>query len=111
MGVGLLTAAGGREITKSLVLSLFSRLGLTEAAFEGAELVVLILGPWGMLIGALVALASGAYLLGQTRNKVQGWLIQTEWRRVPEHEEDVPIIWYDAQMEREKYSQLGEEKE
>jgi len=110
-GVGLLTAAGGKEITIALPRKIFAYLGLSEAALDESALVTFILGPWGILIGALVVLASGAYLLSQTRNKVQDWLIGTEWRRIPEGEEDIPVIWYNARMEQESYSKLGEEKE
>lgn len=110
-GVGLLTAAGGKEITLAIPRKILAYYGLSEAAVDESALVTFILGPWGILIGALVVLASGAYLLSQTRNKVQDWLIGTEWRRIPEGEEDIPAIWYNARMEQESYSKLGEEKE
>lgn len=105
LGVALMTAAGGKAITVQLLLWA----GFSEMALGGSALLTFILGPAGLLIGALLILGSGAWLISQTRNPVQDWLLSMKWRRIPEGENNIPAV-YSEKHELEAYQALSKEE-
>lgn len=102
LGVGMMTVGGGSEI----VVAILQFFGVSEAILAGSELVAFFLGPAGIFVGMLLVLGAGAWLLSQTRNDIQTWLLSTQWRRVPPGESDIPAIWPNAYMEKEGYIAL-----
>lgn len=102
LGVGMMTVGGGSRISIAFI-SLF---GLSETTLAGSELAVFFLGPAGIFVGMLLVLGAGAWLLSQTRNDIQTWLLSTQWRRVPPGESDIPAIWPNARMEKGGYMAL-----
>ncbi|MDV5142418.1 T6SS effector BTH_I2691 family protein [Chimaeribacter arupi] len=105
LGVALVTTAGGKAITLRFLLTV----GLSEGVLAGSELLAFMLGPAGLLIGALLILGGGTWLISQARNPVQNWLLRMQWRRIPEGENDIPPVYFLEKHEREEYLALSAE--
>lgn len=103
LGVGMMTVGGGSEIS----VAILARFGLSATILESSELAAFFLGPAGIFFGMLLVVGAGAWLLSQTRNDIQTWLLSTQWRRVPPGESDIQPIYPNAQMEKEGYLALS----
>ena len=101
IGVGMMTLGGGSRITIA-ILSIF---GVSETTLAGS-VAAFFLGPAGIFVGMLLVLGAGAWLLSQTRNDIQTWLLSTQWRRLPPGESNIPAIWPNARMEKDSYMAL-----
>ena len=104
LGVGWVTVGTGRVITVRLLITF----GMSELFVESSALVAFFLGPLGILIGALLVLGAGAWLLGHTRNDIQNWILSTQWRRIPDGEENIPEMYPDSRLEQKAYQALTE---
>lgn len=105
LGVGMMTVGAGSEIS----VAILARFGLSATILESSELAAFFLGPAGIFIGMLLVLGAGAWLLSQTRNDIQTWLLSMQWRRVPPGESDIPATWPNARMEKEGYMALTDQ--
>ncbi|MFK3663511.1 T6SS effector BTH_I2691 family protein [Scandinavium sp. NPDC088450] len=103
VGIGMMTVGGGSRIT----ITLISLLGVSKATLAGSELAAFFLGPAGIFVGMLLVLGAGAWLLSHTRNEIQKWLLRTQWRRIPEGEDDIPFIYPNDRMEKDGYMALN----
>lgn len=107
LGVGWVTVGTGRVITVRLLITF----GMSELFVESSALVAFFLGPLGILIGALLVLGAGAWLLGHTRNDIQNWILSTQWRRIPDGEENIPEMYPDSRLEQKAYQALTEQND
>ncbi|WP_426816738.1 hypothetical protein ACP3TC_14665 [Winslowiella sp. 2C04] len=100
----MMTVGGGSRISVALLTSLF---GVSRATLAGSQLAAFLLGAAGILVGMLLALGAGAWLLIHSRNNIQSWPLSTQWRRLPPGESDIPAIYPDARMEKDGYMALN----
>lgn len=99
LGVAMMTAGGGNAITVKILL----RFGVSISFIEGSALAAFFLGPMGIFVGMLLVLGASAWLLSQTRNDIQKWLLSMQWRLIPAGETDIPEMYPDGEMEQEAY--------
>ncbi|HHA1268769.1 TPA: hypothetical protein ACOELV_003930 [Enterobacter bugandensis] len=66
-----------------------------------------LIGLAGIIVGMLLVLGAGAWLLSHSRNDIQTWLLSTQWRQIPPGESDIPAIWPNTQMEKGGYMALN----
>ncbi|HDJ1438505.1 TPA: hypothetical protein PPN70_000912 [Serratia rubidaea] len=102
LGIGMMTVGAGSNISWRI----FSFIGLSEATLAGSRLVTFFLGPQGIIIGMLLVLGTGAWLLSRTRNDVQNWLLSMQWRQIPPDEADIPMIYPNGRLEQNAYLAL-----
>lgn len=106
LGVGVLAVA----TSKTLIVRFLTLVSLSAAGIiEGQFIFTMLFGPVGILVGALLVIASGLYLVSQSRNSIQDFLIQTLWRKVPLDEGDVPLIFPNSLKERESFTKLSKD--
>lgn len=96
-----------RDISDRKLAAAYLVSGTTSLVLVGVaikwQLLLTLLGPVGIIVCTLAFFGSAIYILTQDKDKIQKWLLASQWRKIPEGETGVPHMWADGLQEAKAY--------